>query len=82
MGAAELGRLRWRCRRGAKELDVLLSAYLERHYARAGAAEQADFQRLLEYADPDLLQLLLGNLDTDDQGIADLARKIRRAAQH
>ncbi len=82
MGAAELGRLRWRCRRGAKELDVLLSAYLERHYARAGAAEQADFRRLLEYADPDLLQLLLGNLDTDDQGIADLARKIRRAAQH
>jgi antitoxin CptB len=37
----ELSRLRWLCRRGMKELDVVMSRYLEQHYATASGAEQA-----------------------------------------
>ena len=48
MAQADLGRLRWRCRRGMKELDELLLAYLPR-YLEASADERAAFEALLLY---------------------------------
>jgi len=32
--APELGKLRWRCRRGMKELDVLLARYVDERFPR------------------------------------------------
>ena len=29
----QLGRLRWRCRRGMKELDILLARYVDERFA-------------------------------------------------
>lgn len=55
-----LGRLRLQCRRGMKELDVLLLGYLEQHYPTAGAAEQACFDALLALPDPVLWDSLCG----------------------
>ena len=57
--AAELGRLRWRCRRGMKELDLLLVRWLDRRYATASPARRATFGRLLEAQDPQLVGWLL-----------------------
>lgn len=51
--------LRWQCRRGMRELDELLTGYLERRYDRADAAEKAAFQRLLALADPELMGYLM-----------------------
>lgn len=50
-----MSRLRWRCRRGMRELDVVLQRYLERCYPGADPAEQQAFERLLELQDPQLL---------------------------
>ena len=47
----EFGKLRWRCRRGIKELDVLLSRYVEDQFRDASAADQAAFRGLLEGED-------------------------------
>ena len=55
-------RLRWRCRRGRRELDLLLQRYLNEHYEQAGAAEQACFEALLECSDPELEDRLTGRL--------------------
>lgn len=60
MTQADLGRLRWRCRRGMKELDELLVAYLPR-YREAPPDEQAAFEALLDLPDPDLYRLLLAS---------------------
>ncbi|GMV68097.1 MAG: hypothetical protein AMXMBFR76_05360 [Pseudomonadota bacterium] len=60
MNEADLGRLRWRCRRGMKELDELLLAYLPAHVA-APADEQASFEALLDLPDPDLYRLVLAS---------------------
>ncbi len=57
---AERRRLRWRCRRGAKELDLLLTRYLESDYPAASGSEQSAFADLLECQDPDLLDWLMG----------------------
>jgi len=52
---SELKRLRWQCRRGAKELDALLLAYLEQVYSDTSQQQQQSFQVLLQYEDNQLL---------------------------
>ena len=79
MSAGELGRLRWRCRRGMKELDILLLDYLERHYPQAGLAPQQAFARILEMQDPDIHCLLVGRSATDDTEISDVIAVIRQS---
>lgn len=53
-------RLRWRCRRGLLELDIVFTRFLDERYAKLGAVEQASFERLLEHPDPILLAWLQG----------------------
>jgi antitoxin CptB len=52
-------RLRWHCRRGMKELDQLLTAYLENNYETASEDDKAAFRALLELSDPELVGYLL-----------------------
>ena len=54
------GRLRWRCRRGMKELDILLTRYLDERYGAAPAEEQDAFRLLLESQDPVIYAYCLG----------------------
>jgi antitoxin CptB len=56
----ELGRLRWRCRRGMKELDVLLTRYVEVEYGGASPAAQRAFLELLEAPDPVIYAYCMG----------------------
>ena len=55
-----MARLRWRCRRGLKELDVLLEGYLHGRWPSADAEARAGFAALLELPDPELADLFLG----------------------
>ena len=64
---SELPRLRWLCRRGMKELDVVLETYLQRRYPSAPGQEQQAFRDLLERPDPELYGLLLGHSDATDE---------------
>ncbi len=59
-GEPNLSRLRWHCRRGMRELDVVLARYLERDYPAGTQAERRAFEALLELQDPDLYSLLIG----------------------
>ncbi len=52
-------RLQWKCRRGTRELDLILMRYLENHYRTASVAEQDAFCALVERTDPELESLLL-----------------------
>lgn len=49
-----------------KELDLVMSAYLDSDYETAPLAEQAQFRALLEMQDPDLYGLLLGRSQSAD----------------
>jgi antitoxin CptB len=55
-----LRRLRWQCRRGLLELDLLFVRFLEQHYSALNATELDAFQRLLEQPDQTLLVWLQG----------------------
>ena len=63
---AEQSRLRWQCRRGMRELDVLLSGFLDAHYESASEADKAAFRALLGLSDPELVSYLLSGEPPDD----------------
>ncbi|MGH8492270.1 MAG: succinate dehydrogenase assembly factor 2 [Moraxellaceae bacterium] len=52
--SAEERRLQWHCRRGLKELDVILGPFMDEHYRDLSAEEKILFSRLLESEDMDL----------------------------
>jgi antitoxin CptB len=54
------GRLRWRCRRGMKELDVLLERFAQQLLPQASVADCRVFSELLDLPDPLLAGYLLG----------------------
>ncbi|HHQ14919.1 MAG TPA: succinate dehydrogenase assembly factor 2 family protein [Chromatiales bacterium] len=70
------GRLRWHCRRGMRELDVLLMGYLDRHYAHVPEAEQQAFERLLGLQDPEILGLLNGRIHAQDAALNDVVQRL------
>lgn len=72
--------LRWLCRRGTKELDLLLSRYLDEAWADAPATTRDAFARLLELQDPDLYALLTGRTEAPDPELADVVERIRTHA--
>jgi antitoxin CptB len=61
----DLDRIRWRCRRGLLELDLVLEAFLERGYSRLDAGQRRLFNELLEQPDNDLLDLALGRSEPE-----------------
>jgi antitoxin CptB len=75
----DLNRLRWRCRRGMRELDALLMRFLDRGFPAAGVARQAAFRRLLDMPDPEILDLLTGRLCAKDADLSHVIERIRRA---
>jgi antitoxin CptB len=74
---AELRRLRWRCRRGMRELDQLLTRWLDRRWAQASDAERGAFLRLLDCEDDRLWAWFLGRERSADAEIDALVRNIR-----
>lgn len=56
-----LKRLRWRCRRGTRELDTLLGSWLDSRAETAGEPELAAFDTLLDQPDPQLWDWLMVN---------------------
>ena len=52
-------RLKWQCRRGMLELDVLLNRYLEERYSDLDDEHKLHFQRLLTVEDPELYAYLM-----------------------
>ena len=74
---SERSRLRWLCRRGMKELDVVMCAYLDDHYDAAGASQRRNFEILLEMQDPQLYNLLLGRENAPDPALEPLLEFLR-----
>jgi len=80
---SEAARLRWRCRRGTKELDTLLVHFLEAvpgGYADLDGAGRQAFDRLLDCEDDDLIDWLLKGGVPRDGSLADITRRVRAAS--
>ena len=74
---ARVARLRWRCRRGMRELDAVLAAFVDAQGARLSDAELGCFEAILELPDPTLHAYLLGRSAPADIATAALIERIR-----
>ena len=72
----EMRRLRWRCRRGMKELDLLLLNYIDEVYSASRPERQLAFRRLLSMPDPEILALLTGRSEADDEHLAHVIERL------
>lgn len=70
------GRLRWQCRRGMKELDLVLGRWLESRYGEATEPERLAFRRLLEAPDPQLVAWLFRRERPADPHVAALVDEL------
>lgn len=75
-------RLRWSCRRGMLELDVLLEKFLESAYLKLDAQEQAIFVKLLDCSDQDLFNWFMAKEIPADPNFAEMVNKIRENARN
>ena len=80
---ADMRRLRWQCRRGVKELDAVLCAFLDNNYMTATAHEQRLFTELLALEDDQLLanffvnSLPVNHVPLENEELKQFIEKIR-----
>ena len=74
-------RLRWRCRRGTREMDLLLLRFLEQGYPRLNAREQSLFGSLLDEADPDLYAWITGQAQPANPDYLPIIGKINNCSR-
>jgi antitoxin CptB len=72
-------RLRWRCRRGMRELDGLLAAFVDADLERLSPDEISVLEGVLDLPDPELHAYLVGRLVPEDRRVAELIERIRRS---
>jgi antitoxin CptB len=72
---ADLAKLRWRCRRGMRELDAVLQSFLGS--ADLDAADLSRFEAILNLPDPELFAYLTGRSVPADLDTARLVERIR-----
>jgi len=73
-----MARLRWRCRRGMRELDVMLTRYLDQVWATASPTERDAFLQLVDLQDPDLFGYLVGRATPAEESQRAIIACIRR----
>ncbi len=69
-------KLRWQCRRGMKELDLVLVRFLDRHFDQSDFATQQNFARLLSVEDDLLWAWMLGRSHPEDPELDVLIQRI------
>ena len=65
-------KLRWACRRGMLELDILLAPFVEQGYDALSLEQKQDFERLLACDDPDLFAWFMGHGKSADPELQEM----------
>lgn len=60
-------RLKWACRRGMLELDVLFMPFVEEAYDHLSDTDKQTFERLLTCQDPELFAWFMGHETCEDE---------------
>lgn len=69
--------IRWACRRGMLELDILLEAFFDKHFDTLTSEQQQIFEALLVQQDPDLYSWFIGLAQPTDEKLKDMVHLIK-----
>jgi len=70
-------KLKWHCRRGMRELDLLLDEFLENRYQTLSTIGRHSFERLLDCSNKDLVDWIMGGDLPQDEQLAEIVSRIR-----
>lgn len=73
----KIKRLRWQCRRGMLELDIILNAFLDKNYVNLNTCDQDLFEQLLTYSDQELYYCLIKRQSVADKTMQALIERMR-----
>lgn len=73
----EKSRILWRCRRGIKEMDIVLQDFIKDSYDELNNENKSAFSKLLEEQDLDILNWILGKDKPKDTALIEIIKKIR-----
>jgi antitoxin CptB len=79
LDAARLSRIRWRCRRGMLENDLVLTRFLDARGTALSESEVALLDRLLDLPDNELWDLIAGRADPADPAVGPVLQQLRAA---
>jgi len=77
MDTTEMNRLRWCCRRGLLENDLVLERFLGAHAATLEGERLAAFKTLLDYSDGELWSLVSGRAECSDPALGEVVQLLR-----
>ena len=75
----EYARIKWACRRGMLELDLMLLPFFEQQFSILSIKAKKAFIKLLECPDPDIFNWLMAYSETDDDELKEIIAIIRNA---
>lgn len=73
----ELDRVRWRCRRGMLELDIVLQRFVDKHYTQLNETELQQFDTLLNLPDNDLWDMITSKKEVGDIKLQPMLRLLQ-----
>jgi antitoxin CptB len=76
---SELSQLRWRCRRGMRELDAVLQAFLAKSYESLSDSDKQRFAAILDLPDPELYGYIVRRNEPTDAQTTRLIALIRES---
>ncbi|SEP67208.1 antitoxin CptB [Ectothiorhodospira magna] len=75
---SDIARLRWHCRRGTKELDLMLEGFLLAQGEHLDATELQTFEQILKQEDDHLQRWLLYGEPVEKTELATMIHRVRR----
>ncbi|MGH1542408.1 MAG: succinate dehydrogenase assembly factor 2 [Arenicella sp.] len=70
-------KLKWRCRRGVRELDVLFTYFIDNEYEQLSELQQEYFDKLLDIQDPIIMDWLFARSEPDESGLKWIIEKLQ-----
>ena len=77
MTPVEMNRIRWRCRRGLLENELVLERFLAAHAELLEGERLSAFETLLDYGDDELWSLVSGRSECGDPALGELVRLLQ-----
>ena len=75
----ERSRLLWQCRRGIREMDILFRDFIDQHYDQLSDDEKQGLSTLLNEADLDILDWIMGRNKPQDETLIHIVTLIRES---
>ena len=72
-----MNRLRWSCRRGLLENDLVLERFIDAHGASLEGERLTAFRTLLDYGDDELWNLVSGRSECRDPALGEVVQLLR-----